>query len=384
MSDADFADLDAWKWGLAVIALIYGFIWLGLWRRARLRQLEEQGPFARLLMTRGKTYYALRATGIVIAAALLVLALMRPRYGTETTEIKNMGIDIAVVMDASKSMMVPDIVPNRLSAAKQQVVDLLKTLPGGRVSLIPFAGAAFIQTPLTSDFEVVKTYLEELRVSDMPGRGTSIGRGLLEATRSLVPATQLAGDAKTESNGSDEGKSDVGSKFKAIILFTDGGRYENPDTQQTFDEAARKAAKTASDHNIKIYTVGVGTGQGRPIPLFDDKGQQTGFMKMEDGSPLFSQLHAGLLAEISEMTGGDTFHLAPQGLGLGKKNQLDLVDALAQLGQKEFEAAYPDLRADRYQWPLIPAILILILEAWISANSRRSRLPSTRHQEGVG
>ena len=125
-----------------------------------------------------------------------------------------MGIDIAVVMDASKSMMVPDIVPNRLSAAKQQVVDLLKTLPGGRVSLIPFAGAAFIQTPLTSDFEVVKTYLEELRVSDMPGRGTSIGRGLLEATRSLVPATQLAGDAKTESNESDEGKVTSGASSR--------------------------------------------------------------------------------------------------------------------------------------------------------------------------
>ena len=104
-------------------------------------------------------------------------------------------------------------------------------------------------------------------------------------------------------------------------------------------------------------------------------------MKTEDGSPLF-QLHAGLLAEISQMTGGP--FIGSQGLGLGKKNQLDLVDALAQLGQKEFEAAYPDLRADRYQWPLIPAILILILEAWISANSRRSRPPSTRHQEGVG
>ena len=382
MSDADFANLDAWKWGLTVVAMIYGFTWLGLWRKARIRELEERGPLMSLVNQRGRSYHFLRGLGVVIATALIVLTLMRPRHGTETTEIKNMGIDIAIVMDASKSMMVPDVVPDRLSAARQQVANLLTKLPGGRISLIPFAGAAFIQTPLTSDFEVVKTYLEELRVSDMPGRGTAIGRGLLEAVRSLVPLKQLAGDAKTDDENSDEGKSDVGSKFKAIIVFTDGGRYENPDTQQTYDEAAREAAKTAAEHNITIYTVGVGTGQGRPIPLIDDKGRQSGFLKNEDGSPLFSQLHAGLLAEIAESTGGDTFHLGPQGMGLGQKNQLELVDALAQLGQKEFEAAYPDLRADRYQWPLIPAILILILEAWISARPRRRKSVS-KHTEGV-
>jgi Ca-activated chloride channel homolog len=373
MSDADFANLDAWTWGLAVVAMLYGFVWLGLWRRARLRELEERGPLPRLLERRGRVYYVLRGLGITVATALLVLTLMRPRYGTETTEIKNMGIDIAVVMDASKSMMVPDVVPNRLSAARQQVSNLLKTLPGGRISLVPFAGASFIQTQLTSDFEVVKTYLEELRVHDMPGRGTAIGRGILEGVRSLVPAHELAGDAQGETEGSDEGKSKVGSKYKAIILFTDGGRYENPDTQQTYDEAARKAAKTAAEHNITIYTVGVGTGQGRPVPLIDAQGRESGFLKATDGSPLFSQLHAGLLSEIATSTQGDTFHLGPQGMGLGQRSQLELVDAIAQLGQKEFEAAYPDLRADRYQWPLLPAILILLLEAWISGRPRRKR-----------
>ena len=383
MIDADFANLDAWKWGVAVLGLMYGFIWLGLWRKARLSELDKRGPLTGLFIARGKAYYLLRAVGVILAGVLIVLALMRPRYGTETTEIKNMGIDIAVVMDASKSMMVPDVVPNRLSAAKQQVVDLLQSLPGGRVSLIPFAGAAFVQTPLTSDFEVVKTYLEELRVNDMPGRGTSIGRGLLEGVRSLVPTDQLEGDAKTELGGSDSGKSDVGSKYKAIILFTDGGRYENPDTQQTFDEAARQAARTAAEHNVTVYTVGVGTGQGRPIPLIDAKGQQTGFLKAEDGSPLFSQLHAGLLAEISDTTGGDTFHLGPQGMGPGKRNQLDLVESLAQLGQKEFEAAFPDLRADRYQWPLIPALILLILEAWVSGRPAARRRRENTLNEGV-
>ena len=110
MSDADFADLDAWRWSLAVIAMIYGFAWLGLWRRARLKELEERGPMASLLIRRGRAYHVLRAVGVVTAAGLIVVALMRPRYGTETTEIKNMGIDIAIVMDASKSMMVPDVV----------------------------------------------------------------------------------------------------------------------------------------------------------------------------------------------------------------------------------------------------------------------------------
>jgi Ca-activated chloride channel family protein len=368
----DSLDWDPLIWGLGVLALILGFLLLSQWRRSTLERLGARGPLPGLIAMRGRGYYVLQALVIVTAALFLVLALMRPKYGMKTTEVRNVGIDIAVVMDASKSMTVPDVVPERLGAARQQVFDLLKSLPGGRVSLVPFAGAAFIQTQLTSDFEVVKTYLSELRVADMPGRGTAIGLGIEEAIRSLVPADALAEPGDTEV-ASDAAKSKAGSKFKAIVLFTDGGRYENPDTQRHYDEAARKAAKNAAKHHITVYTVGVGTGQGRPVPLLDAKGQQNGYIKKADGSPLFSQLHAGLLEELAQLTGGDTFHLGPQGMGLGNKGQLELVDAIAQLGQREFDAAYPDLQEDRFQWPLFPAVLLLIFEAWLAARPRRPR-----------
>ena len=127
------------------------------------------------------------------AALLIVMSLMRPQQGTRATELKNLGIDIAVVVDASKSMKVADIVPDRLEAAKLEIHKLLEGMHGGRVGLVPFAGLAFIQTPLTSDFDVIGTYLDDLQVEDMPRGGTAIGRALVEAIRSLVPPDQLEG-----------------------------------------------------------------------------------------------------------------------------------------------------------------------------------------------
>jgi Ca-activated chloride channel family protein len=344
------------------------------------RALAERGPLPAQLAGEGRGRYALRATTTLLAAALLVTTLMRPQCGTAVTRIKNLGIDIAIAVDASKSMMVQDVVPDRLTAAKLEIRRLLDRLAGGRVALVPFAGLAFVQTPLTSDFEVIKTYLDDLRVEDMPRGGTALGRALVEAIRVLVPPEQLEGTV-AEVTAPEEGaaaapsaaaEADLpeheGAKHKAILLFTDGDDHEGDPLE---------VAKIAKKLGIRIFTVGVGTAQGRPVPIVNEDGEVVGTMKGDDGrTPLFSELNAELLRGVGQATGGELFQLGPTGLEAG------LLAAIDQLEKKEYDATFQELGADQYQWTLVPAILLLAIEALLGSRRRRRRRPGAA-QQGV-
>jgi Ca-activated chloride channel family protein len=368
MNDLVWGDPGAARWGLLVIALLFGFIWLGLWRRRRMTDLAKVGPLPSLLDAARPGRLVLRGALVLGAALLLVMALMRPQQGTRATELKNLGIDIAVVLDASKSMKVADVVPDRLQAAKLEIHKLLDGMHGGRVGLVPFAGLAFIQTPLTSDFDVIGTYLDDLEVEDMPRGGTAIGRALIEAIRSLVPPEQLEGTlAESGTDPADGPAADrdtdaaafTGSKFKAIVLFTDGEGHEGEPLA---------VAELAAKLGIRIFTVGVGTAQGRPVPLINAEGQVMGTVKARDGAtPMFSELNERLLREIAVKTGGDYFHLGPAG-GLQR-----LRKSIDTLEKQEYDATFKHLRDDRFQLAVIPALLLLILEALLSGRRRRRK-----------
>jgi len=367
-----FGAWDNGVWVVLVLVMLYGFVHTMAWRKRRKAELSKAGPLLKLVDAHER--YGWRAVMVVLAAGLLVLTLMRPQLGTRETETKNRGIDIAIAIDASKSMRVTDVMPNRIKAANLEVERLLNKLAGGRVSLVPFAGLAFIQTPLTSDFQVVKTYLNDLRVEDMPRGGTAIGFAVNEALRALLPPEALEGtpaelggastsanaDGKKGDKEDDEDKETEiqrfeGSKHKAIILFTDG---EDHETQPM--EAARLCEKLG----VTLFTVGVGTAQGRPIPIVNDDGEEIGVVKGPDGKHLFSELNEALLHDMADLTGGSYFHLSAKGLGDG------LLQAIDRLEKKEFEATFTQLGADRYQWVLIPALLLLLAEAWWATRRR--------------
>lgn len=360
MNELGWGNPDAIIYGAVSLSLLVGFIWLGSWRRDRLKALADTGPLARLIQERAAGGFFLRAILVTFASGLIVLALMRPQYGTRATEMNNLGIDIAVVLDASKSMMVADVVPDRLRAAKLELHKLLAGLNGGRVGLVPFAGLAFVQTPLTSDFDVITTYLDDLRVEDMPRGGTAIGRALVEALRALVPPEKLEGtlaETATEASEADREVTFDGAKHKAIVLLTDGEGHEG-------DPLA--VAELAAKLGIRIYTVGVGTAQGRPVPIINDEGQVMGTMKAADGkTPMFSELNEGLLRDIADRTGGGYFNLGPTGELTG------LARAIDGLEKQEYEATFKNLRDDRYQLALWPALLFLLFEALLVGHRRR-------------
>jgi len=355
---------DELSWGvdglpliaIGVLVLVFGYVWWIQWRHAKRQALAARGPLARLLDTAPLTRDVLRGSLVVVAAALLVIGLKKPRMGSSADSVKALGIDVVFVLDASKSMKVNDVVPDRLDAAKLEIETTLDKLHGGRAALVPFAGLAYIQTPLTSDPEVLKSYLEDLRVEDMPRGGTAIGRSINEALHALFPEEREDNDAPA-SDAEKEVTPFKGSTHKAIVLFTDGEDNEGD---------AMEAAEEAAKRHINIFTVGVGTTQGRPVLDIDENGQVKGTVKGPDGkTPLFSALNVKLLREIADKTGGAYFGLGPNGLGDG------LVERLQKLEKAEYDETFLNVGDERYHWVVVPAFLILAIELWLGSRRKR-------------
>ncbi|GMV41807.1 MAG: hypothetical protein AMXMBFR64_35230 [Myxococcales bacterium] len=346
-----WANLPA-AWGFIGVAVaLVALVSLMAWRASVLRRLGDHPLVATMAASTSRGRQWAKVAMLVVAGALLVGAAMQPLYGVREGEVTNTGIDIVIALDVSKSMKVRDIVPDRLGGAKLEIDSLLKKLHGGRVALVPFAGIPFVQTPLTSDFEVVRSYLQELEVTDMPVGGTAVGRALRLALEVLSPPK--AGEDK-------EGEVDqfAGSKHKAIILITDG---------EDHDSDPLKVADEIADAGIAVFTVGVGSRSGNAIPMLTDDGSIVGYQKAADGkTPLISELNEGLLTEVAKLTDGAYFHYANRSVAD------DLYREIDKLEKREYEARFEKMGEDRFQVLLLPAILLLLAEALLSDRRRRA------------
>ncbi len=213
----------------------------------------------------------------------LLIALIDPQIGTRLEIVKRKGVDIIIAVDVSKSMLSTDIKPSRLEKAKKEIKDLLNILEGDRIALIVFSGNAFVQCPLTIDYAAMEMFTDILSPDLIPRPGTAIGSAIREAIRAFPDST---------------------SKYKVLILMTDG---EDHATQET-----RQAIQEAKEHNIRIFTIGFGSPAGSLIPVYDENGNMTGYKKDEKGNYITSRLNAELLQEIAGETGGK-FYLATSG-----------------------------------------------------------------------
>lgn len=359
------AQADALSWGapgipievVVVPVLGLGFVYWILWRHGRRKELSAQGPLGRLLDVAPMARDVARAAMIVAAVSLLVLGLAKPRWGASQDEVKALGIDVVFVLDASKSMRLTDVVPDRLGAARHEIERTLTAMTGGRAAFVPFAGLAFEQTALTGDFAVIRSDLESFRIEHMPRGGTAIGRGLTQALATLFPPP-LEPSSQAEAYERELTPFE-GAKHKAIVLFTDGEDHEGD---------ALAAAEEAKRRGVKVFTVGVGTPQGRAVMEVDDEGRVKGPVFGPDGStPIISSLNTKLLKDIAGATGGDYFLLGPDGLGRG------LLEALARLERAEYATVYQDLGEERFQWAILPALILLAGELWLSGRRKRRR-----------
>jgi len=267
---------------------------------------------------------------VLLAFVCLIIAAANPQVGTKLQEVKQTGIDVFILLDVSRSMSAEDIKPNRLEKAKYQILNLIQKLHGDRIGLIIFAGKAYIQFPLTTDYSAAGLFLSAVDVNSVPQQGTSIGSAINLAVESF----------------------DSSSTEKVIITITDGEDHEG-DVMDAVDKAV--------SNGIKIYTIGLGSTGGVPIPVYNSRGDMVGFKKDNEGNSVLTKLDEESLKQIAAAGNGEYFR------GNNYEDYLDKIyNQLSELKKSEFGVKKVTDYEDRFYYFLIPAILLLIIELFIS------------------
>lgn len=308
-----------------------------LLRGARLyRKQKRDALIASNLQESSVGGYELRRAAekdFILVGALFfsIVALARPQWGFEWQDVRFRGTDILVAVDVSKSMLTRDVVPNRLERTKYAIRDLVQKLHGDRVGLIAFAGDAFLNCPLTNDYGGFLLTLADLSPQSVPRGGTNIGTAIREAVR--VYKTSHAKD-------------------KSVIIITDGDNLEG-------DPLA--AARDAADQGVKIFCIGIGTPDGELIQVTNDNGQ-TEYLKNEKGEYVLSRLNGPLLEQIALKSGGVYIKAGAAQFGT------DLIydNYLSKQDQQNFENQKQKKYFERFQYPLVMALILLVGEAVLS------------------
>lgn len=272
----------------------------------------------------------------VLSMALLVLALANPQIGSKIEEVKQAGIDVYILLDVSNSMKAEDIKPTRLDKAKYEISKLINRLRGDRIGLIVFAGQAYVQFPLTTDYSAADLFLTAVDHSTVPQQGTAI-----------APAIELA----LQSFKHDE------ETKKAIVIITDGEDHEGN---------LSDIVNQATEQGVVIYSIGMGSPTGVPIPVYNSVGTQVDFKKDREGNVVLTKLDEATLEEIAQLGNGKYYR------STNNNDELNMIyNDLSQLEETEYGTTRITDYEDRYYYFLIPALLLLIFDLFISNNKSR-------------
>jgi Ca-activated chloride channel family protein len=277
----------------------------------------------------------LRFSIAMLIFASILFTLANPQIGSKVSEYKRKGIDVIVALDISNSMMAEDIKPNRLEVAKRTISKLIDKMQNDRIGLIVFAGDAFVQLPLTTDYSAAKLFLSVIEPDLIPVQGTAIGKAIELAINNF--------------------KTDDKVK-KTLLIITDGENHE--------DDAVGMAEKAAKN-GFTVFTIGMGSLNGAPVPLYRN-GKNVGFIKDRNGSIVTSRLNPDLLRQIASAGGGD-FILA----GNNEAELSDLINELAGFEKKEYKTRLFTDYDDKFQYPAAFALLLLLIDFFLSNRANR-------------
>lgn len=311
-------------WALLPTALLLALLLRQ--RRARLARLADASAWNRLAEGWQPRRARTRAVLWWLAVALLLLALARPQWGFHWEDVRRRGLDLLVLLDTSRSMLAEDLKPSRLQQAKWGVRDLVGELRGDRIGLVSFAGASYLQCPLTIDYAAFLMTLDDVYVGVVPRGGTAIAEALQTAVDTFE-------------------KQSVGERV--VILISDGEDHEG-------DPLALLPA--LQEKRIRVYAVGVGSREGELLPA--PPGQE-GFQKDEAGRVVKTALREDTLQRLALETGGAYVRATPGDLGLERLFR----DHLSQLAREEGETRLAKTWEERAGWFLGVALLLLAIEA---------------------
>lgn len=313
---------------LLIPAFTVLFILFMLWRKKALQRFGENSFVMKLIPDYSAGKFVLKFILLMAGVGFLIFAIVDPQSGSKLEKVQRKGIDLMIALDVSNSMLAQDISPNRLDRAKQAISKLIDQLDGDRIGIVIFAGKAYTQLPITTDYAAAKLFLSSISTNSVSVQGTAIGEAIEFSVNSF-------GQSKAN---------------KAIIIITDGEDHEGDVVEQA-ENAARKG--------ITIYTIGMGLPDGAPIPVMNGT-VQTGFKKDKEGTVVVSRLDETLLQQIAAAGKGIYSRANNSEVGLQK-----VMDDMSKIQKSELDNRQYSDYEDLFQYFLAAGLILLVLELFV-------------------
>jgi Ca-activated chloride channel family protein len=323
-------------WLLLIIpALIVLFSGLLIWRRSKQNQFASPEMLEQLTPDKSVFKTWLKFSLLLFAFAFLVLALVNPKIGTKMETVTREGVDIVFAIDVSKSMEAEDVAPNRIEKSKQLVTQIINNLASDRIGIIAYAGSAFPQLPITTDYASAKMFLQAMNTDMVSSQGTAIKEAI------ELSSTYFNEEDQTS---------------KVLFIISDGEDHEGD---------IGEVAKEAREKGIRIFTIGVGSLKGGPIPIKRNGIIRT-YKKDQNGVTVITKLNENTLKEIADDADGEYIQ------GNVTNNVLEKVtESLQSMDKTEFEAKQFADYQSQFQWFLGLAILLILLDVFLLERKTR-------------
>lgn len=298
------------------------------WKRRTLERYGNRAVIGQLMPEYSGVKTILKFILVMLAMLSLVFALANPQTGSRLEKVKRKGIDLMICLDVSNSMLAQDIKPDRLERAKQSISRLIDNLDGDRIGIIVFAGKAYTQLPITSDYAAAKMFTSTINTNIVAVQGTA-----------LADAIELASNSFGESK-----------RNRAMIIITDGEDHQGNTLEQ---------AEAAVKKGIAIYTIGMGLPEGVPIPQYNGN-VMTGYKKDRDGQTVMTRLDETLLQQVASLGKGMYVRATNSETGLNK-----ILDDINKIQKTEIEEKQFSDYETRFQYFVGLALILLLLDLFV-------------------
>lgn len=299
-------------------------------RRRRIRKFGDEKLVAQLMPSYAKAKVWVRLTLFSLGFFFFVVGLSRPQIGAKLKEHETKGAEIMIALDVSNSMLAEDYSPNRLERAKLAISRLVDKLRDDRIGLIVFAGNSFVQLPITTDYVSAKMFMNSISTESVPVQGTAIGEAINTAMRSFSSQSE---------------------KSRAIIVITDGENHED-------DPIA--AAKQAADMGVRVFTIGVGSPEGKPIPMDGE------LLKDKDGNIVVTRLDEKVLQEVAQAGNGLYVRAGNSEFGLNP-----IIEDIRRMEDEKYSSIVFEEYDEQFMYFLAIALFFFVIE--ILVGDRRSK-----------